>query len=136
MSQSVMGIFVCVLCSRSSQRGLIWSKYDCTVSSELLILQQPNLIWWYTIISESVLWKKLEFTTQRVKRSMFIHIISSKLPNILLPNLAFWCIIMNLSVMQKDWFAIFKVKIKARASYMIKIWQFLHHLLNCWSFCN
>ena len=26
------------------------------ISSELLILWQPNLVWWYTIIS--VLWKK------------------------------------------------------------------------------
>ena len=38
------------------------------------------------------------------------------------------------SVMQKDCFAIFKVKATARA-HMIKIWQFLLYLLNCWSFC-
>ena len=45
-----------------------------------------------------------------------------------------WCIIMSRSVMQKDWLAIFKVKVTARA-HMIKIWQFLLYLLNCWSFC-
>ena len=59
--------------------------------------------------------------------------ISSKPPNILFPNLVLWCIIMSQSVMQKDWFAIFKVKFTARAL-MIKIWQFLWYLLNCWSF--
>ena len=60
--------------------------------------------------------------------------ISSKPPNILFPNLVLWCIIMNRSVRQKDCFAIFKVKFTARAQ-MIKIWQFLSYLLNCWSFC-
>ena len=60
--------------------------------------------------------------------------ISSKPPNILFPNLVLWCIIMNRSVRQKDCFAIFKVKFTLRAQ-MIKIWQFLSYLLNCWSFC-
>ena len=37
--------------------------------------------------------------------------------------------------MQKDWFAIFKVRITARAR-MIKIWQCLLYQLNRWSFCH
>ena len=31
-----------------------------TISSELLILRQPDLVWWYIIVSQSVLWKKLD----------------------------------------------------------------------------
>ena len=31
-----------------------------TVSSELLIPWQPNLLWWYIIISQSVSWKKIK----------------------------------------------------------------------------
>ena len=29
-----------------------------TISSELLTFWQPNLVWWYIIISQSVFWKK------------------------------------------------------------------------------
>ena len=65
--------------------------------------------------------------------SVFVQ-ISSKLLNILLPKLVLWCIIISWSVIQKDWFAIFKVKFTARA-YMIRIWWFLLYLLNCWSIC-
>ena len=54
---------------------------------------------------------------------------SSKPSNILFPNLVLWCIIMNQSVLQKDWFAIFKVTARA---HMIKGWQFLLYFLNCW----
>ena len=68
---------------------------------------------------------------QRVKMLMFVQMISSIPPNILFPNLVLWCIIMSQSVMQRDWFVIFKVKFTARA-HMIKIWQFLLYLLNCW----
>ena len=42
-----------------------------------------------------------------------------KPPNILFPNLVLWCIIMSLSVMQKDWFAIFKVKFTATVQELI-----------------
>ena len=37
--------------------------------------------------------------------------------------------------MQKTWFTVLNVKVTARA-YMIKIWQFLLYLLNCWLICN
>ena len=37
--------------------------------------------------------------------------------------------------MQKNWFAVFSVKVTARA-YIIKILLFLLYLLNCWSVCN
>ena len=65
---------------------------------------------------------------------MFVQTTFSKPPDILLPNLVGGCIIMSQGVMLKDWFAIFKVKVTARA-HMIEIWQFLLYFLNCWPFC-
>ena len=64
---------------------------------------------------------------------MFVKMVFSNPPNILFPNLVLWCIIMSQNVTQKDWFAIFKVKVTARA-HMINTWQYLLYLLNCWSF--
>ena len=60
--------------------------------------------------------------------------ISSKPSTILFSNLLLWFIIMSQNVVQKDWLAIFKVKVTARA-HMIKIGQLLLYLLNGWSFC-
>ena len=45
------------------------------------------------------------------------------------------CSITSQSVMQKNWFSVFNVKITARSS-IIKIWLFLLYLLTCWSACN
>ena len=42
---------------------------------------------------------------------MFVQMVSSKPQSTLFPNFEFLCIIMSQSVMQKDWFAIFKVKV-------------------------
>ena len=114
----------------------------CSVSSELLIFRQPNLVWWYMIISmrfySSIIWTSPVRVKNKgkwnVKMSIFIQIISSKAPNILLPNLEMWCIIMSWRVMLKDWFGIFKVKVTISA-HMMKIWQLLLYLLKCWSFC-
>ena len=119
-----------------------WYDQNMTVStilSELLIPWQPNLVWWYIIWSQSVLWKKW-ITAFRVKVTvkgqnlMFVQMVSSKPSNILFSNLALWFIIMSQSVMKKRLICYFKVKVTARA-HMIKIWQFLLYLLNCWSFC-
>ena len=85
-----------------------------TILSELLIPWQPNMVWWYIIIRGF----RVKVTV-KVKMLMYVQMISSKPPNILFPNLVLWCIIMSLSVMQKDWFAILKVKVTARA-HMIK----------------
>ena len=57
---------------------------------------------------------------------MFFQMISSKLRYLLLPNLVWWCIFMNnvsLIVFQKDWFAVFKVKVTVK-DHIIKIWGF------------
>ena len=45
---------------------------------------------------------------------MFVQIIFSKSLNILLPNLVWWCISMTQIVFQKDWFAVFKVKVTVK----------------------
>ena len=73
-----------------------------TIFSLLLIPWQPNLVWWYIIRSQSVQWKKLDFSLHsgsrshwKVKMLMFVQVISSKPPNILFPNLVLWCIIMQ-----------------------------------------
>ena len=80
------------------------------------------LVCWYIIISQSVLWKILDCCVEDQGHSedlncqwMFAQMISSKPPNILFPNLVWWCIFMSRSVMQKDWLAMFMVKVTARA---------------------
>ena len=148
MSQSVMQIFssfllLLLLSSRSrSQWGLIWSNYDFFVyifwsvdslATRLgLMIHRPRPE--YSVTKK----KRLQHSGSRLHWKdimlMFVQMISSKPPNILFPNLVLSCIIMSRSVMQKDWFAIFRVKVAARA-HMIKIWQFLLYLLNCWPFC-
>ena len=106
--------------SRSrSQRGLIWSEYDSFYYSVWTVYSLANKL---GLMIHQSLWK--------VKMLMFVQMVSSKLLNILFPNLVLWLIIMRWSVMQKDWFAIFRFKVTARA-HMIKIWQFLLYLLNC-----
>ena len=137
----VMQTFFCY-CYLQGQ-GLSLGSYDQNMTlstlSELLIPWQPNLVWWYIIRSQIVIWKTKLITAFRVKITakgqnwMFVQMIFSKPSNILFSSLVLWFIIMSLSVMQKDWFAIFKVKVTARA-HMIRIWQFLLCFLNCWSF--
>ena len=41
--------------------------------------------------------------------------------NLLVPTLVWWCIIKSQIVFQKDWFAVFKVKVTVKA-HIIKIW--------------
>ena len=64
---------------------------------------------------------------------MSVWMVPFELQNILLPNLVWWWSIISRSVMQKNLFAIFKVKVTVRA-HRIKIWLFLLvDLLNCWT---
>ena len=102
------------------------SSYDqnmtlSTIFSELLIPWQPNLVWWYIIRSQNVLWKtgllhSGSRSQWRVKMLMFVQMMSSKPPNILFPNLVLWYIIMSRCVIYK--------------------YDFLIYYLSCWSFCN
>ena len=78
-----------------------------TISSKLFISWQLNLVWWYIITSQSVLWRKKRVTAFKVKvtvkgkMSVFVQMISSKLPNILLPNLVLWFITVSRSACEK-----------------------------------
>ena len=52
---------------------------------------------------------------------MFVQMIPPESLNLLQQNLAWWCIIVSQIVFQKDWFAVFKVKITVK-DHIIKIW--------------
>ena len=54
---------------------------------------------------------------------MFVKKIFSDLLNLLLQNLVWWCIIMSQIFFQKDWFAVFKVKVTVKEN-VIKICLF------------
>ena len=45
---------------------------------------------------------------------MFVQVISSESPSLLLPNFAWWCIIMSQIVSQKDWSAVFKITVTVK----------------------
>ena len=134
ISQSVTWNKNCLLSSRS-QRGLLLSKYysDCYIfwTADSLATKFGLMKGYHRPVR---LVEKLD-SQQKVKLSMFTQMISSKSPNILLPNLVLQCIILSWGVRHTDWFAIFKVKVTARA-HMIKIWLFLLHFLNCWFLGN
>ena len=138
----------CSLSSRSrSWRGLIWSKYDSFYSIfwtadssatkfDLMIHHhKPECP-----VKKIGLLHSRSRSHQRVKMSVFVRLVSSKLPNVLLPTFELWCIIASQNVMQKDWFAIFKIKVTARAhdqnmTVSTISSEFLLYLLNCWIFC-
>ena len=112
------------------------------VSSKLLVRLQPNLVWWYIIISRSVLCK-IWITVFKVKVAANVWNVSECLSGQYLlnhwsfryqtwyGNAASWARVWY----RKKWLAAFNVKVTARA-YIIKMWLFLHYLLNCWSICN
>ena len=91
-----------------SQWGLIWSKYDSfynifwtvdSLATKLCLMihhHKPE----YPM--KKIRWLHSGSTSQwRVKMLMFVQVISSKPPNVLLPNLELWCIIMSQSVSAK-----------------------------------
>ena len=93
----------CYLQGQGHSEG--WYDQNMTLSTivfELLIPWQPDLVWWYIIMSQSVMWKKNGLlhsrsrSQWRFKMLMFVQMISSssKPRNILFPNLVLWCIIM------------------------------------------
>ena len=78
-----------------------------TISSTLLISWQQNLVWWYIIISQSVLWKKMDncIQSQGHSEGSKCQCLSRwyllNTPNILLPNSVLWCITMSQSACKK-----------------------------------
>ena len=84
---------------------------------------------------------------------MFIRTISPQLLNLLWPNLLWWCNIIGQSVMQEDWFAVFKVRVTVKADIIrydcfyhiywtddffltIFNWIVHHHKLECFFLCK
>ena len=84
------------------------TMFGCTLSQARVCCEEIGLLCIGLLHSRSR-------SQQGVEMSTFIQIILSKPPNILLPNLVLRCIIVSWSVMQKDLFAIFKVKVTAWA---------------------
>ena len=117
VGESCKKIYLLFSRSRSLQK-LIWSKYDnfyCIFWTADLFATKPGLIVHYH--KPECFMEKLE-CVQRQGHSkiskcqwIFVQMIFSELLNLLLPNLVWWCIIMSQIVFQKDWFAVFKVKV-------------------------
>ena len=137
------------LSSRSrSQRALIWPKYDSyyyifwTVDS--LATKLGLMMHHYKPecpVKKIGLLLSGSRSQRRVKMLMFVQRISSEPLNSLFSNLVLWFIVMSQSDML--WVRVTCKKIDLLFSrskslqelIMIKIWQFLLYLLNCWSFC-
>ena len=131
------------LFSRSrSQQGLIWSDYnsfycifwtaDPFASKLVLIVHYHKL---------ECCMEKLDFCVQgqghrKISKCywMFVQMIPSELLNLLQPNLVGCCIILSHIVFQKDWFAVFKVRVTLKDR-VIKIWlsNMSSELLNLWN---
>ena len=99
----------CLLSSRSrSQRGRIWSKYDSfyyifwtvdSLATKLGLMihhHKPECL-----VKNIGLLHSRSRSQWMVKMSIFVQMISAKLPNILLPNLVLWCINMSQSACKK-----------------------------------
>ena len=107
-----------------SQQGLIWSKYDSSycMSSALLILLPPNLVWWYIIIS---VMQEVWFAIFEVKVTVNTRVfkydstISTELLIFLQPNLIGWFIVVSWNDLCQNWIVVFKVKV------IIKIQNFI-----------
>ena len=132
-----------LLSSRSrSQWGLIWSKYAsfyyifwtadslATALGTMIHHHKPECL---AREKKGGLLNSRSRSQRRIKMLMFIQMISSKVLNILSPDLALWYALSWVECHANRLVCFFKVKVTARA-YMIKIWQFLLYLLNCWSF--
>ena len=141
LSQGVMQREKKVFClqGQGHSKGLYDQNMTLSaISSELLIPWQPNLVWWYDIISQSVLWEKL-ITAFKIKVAVKGQNVS------VCPDDTLYTakhIVTKLGIvmhhhepecMQKDWLAIFKVKVTQ--GFIWSKYEFLLHRLNCWSFC-
>ena len=85
-----------VQCSVSrSQQGLTSSKYDYVVSSKLLARLQPNMVWWYNIISRSVEWKS-GITAFKVKVTVKVWNVSE--------CLSWWSLLIHRTFCYQVWY--------------------------------
>ena len=119
-----------LLFSKSLQE-LIWSKYDnfyCIFWNAYPFATKLGLIVQYH--KPECFMEKLDCCVQgqghrKISKCqwMFVKKIFSDLLNLLLQNLVWWCIIMSQIFFQKDWFAVFKVKVTVKEN-VIKICLF------------
>ena len=139
------GKFCCCCCYCQGQgHSEGWYNQDMTLStvlSGLLIAWQPNLVLWYIVRSQSVLWKKLDYYIQGQGHSKGSKCLClSRIYLLNYPTFCFqtWYCVASL------WFKVSCKKIDVLFSrskslqeiiIMIKIWQFALYFLNCWSFC-
>ena len=115
MSQSVTRSRNCLLSSRSrSQRGLIISDY---YSVYYIIWTVDSLATkhWFNFFIFFLLHSSQGHSEG--SKCVFVQMISSKPPNIFEPNLVLWCVILSLSVMEKDRFACFQGHGHSNGSY-------------------
>ena len=99
----------CLLSSRSrSQQGLMWSKYDSFYyifySVDFLATKLGLMIHHHKpecLVKNIGLLHSRSRSQWMVKMSIFVQMISAKLPNILLPNLVLWCINMSRNACKK-----------------------------------
>ena len=132
----------------SSSSGLQWGLIWCnmivsTTSAELLIFLHSHLIciWWYIIIS----WSVLCFFFIAVYKVRVIAMVWN-----LNEYLFRWYLLNHLTFCNQTWYGgvwswagassrnivlLIKVKVTGRAC-IIKIWLFLLYLLNFWYVCN
>ena len=112
-----------LLFSRSrSLQELIWSNYDnfyCISWTAYAFSTKLGLMVHYH--KPKCFMEKLYCCVQGHGHSkiskcqwMFVKMISSESLNLLLPDLVWWCIIMSQIVFQKDWFAVFEVKVTVK----------------------
>ena len=117
------------------------------MSPDLLILLQPNLVWWYvftSLVERPQCCVQGQGHCEASKFQLFVRMISSEWLYLLYSNLASWCIIISQSVTRKDRFAVFKVPATVMA-YVIKLWPihcifieclFTIYFLYHWSRCD
>ena len=88
-----------------------------TISAELLIFLLPNLVWWYIIIGQNIVWK-MGLLCSRWRSQQISNVNENLSRWYLLNRWIFWlvwlCIIMSQIVFQKDWFAVFKVNVTVK----------------------
>ena len=118
-----------LLPSRSwSQKSYDQNMAVPIISSELLILLWPNLVWWSVIVSCRAVWK-YRFPVFKVTVQNFNECLVgwSEWFKFLWTDLVWWCNITNQDVMQKGGCVMFRVKVTVWAD-IIQIRSFLLYL--------
>ena len=83
--------FLCVLYSRSRAQWRFWTSMNVCPDN---ISGRSSLVWWYTIISQSII-QKYHFAMSKVK-ARIISTRSSEILKLLQPKLVWWYIITRL----------------------------------------